>query len=217
MNTNENELLQISLNENPEAWKSLGFSINQLDSGVSFFKIGKVRFLFNPDEEFHGFGEILAVNIERSIESIPFGKLSNETIKEIDAIPPETHPNGVCRIDHLVITTSNADRTTSALENAGVTAKGTRTFGEKNNRLRQTFFWLGEVILELVGPDQANGDAPATLWGLALVSEDIERTLAVIKNCTPIKEAVQAGRKITTVKNRDVGVGVPIAIMTPHK
>ena len=53
--------------------------------------------------------------------------------------------------------------------------------------------------------------------GLALVSEDIERTIAVIKNCTPLKEAVQPGRKITTVKNRDVGVGVPIAIMTPHK
>ena len=50
-----------------------------------------------------------------------------------------------------------------------------------------------------------------------VVLNSIEDTLAVIKNCSPIKEAVQAGRKITTVKNRDVGVGVPIAIMTPHK
>ena len=45
--------------------------------------------------------------------------------------------------------------------------------------MRQTFFRLGPVILELVGPPQPDGDGPARFWGIAFTVADLDATAAL--------------------------------------
>jgi len=78
------------------------------------------------------------------------------------------------------------------LEEAGLNLEGVRKFGNTPNRMRQSFFWLGDVILELVGPDNPTPEGRPSFWGLALVSSDIDETVRKMgKLCSPVKDAVQ--------------------------
>ena len=85
--------------------------------------------------------------------------------------------------------------------------------------MRQTFFWAGDVILELVGPDEGEPvtDEPTSIFGLALVSADLAATATALGDLlgTP-KDAVQPGRQIAGLRNRAVGIALPIAVMSPH-
>ncbi|MBB33456.1 MAG: hypothetical protein CL455_07365 [Acidimicrobiaceae bacterium] len=217
MGENKNQLLQITLNEDPDVWESVGFRVSQLENGDSFFTLGSVRFLFVTSDEPKGFSSMGALGLGEPIDSLPFKAIEPADMEQLLSLSAETHPNAISRIDHVVVTTSDCDRSTSAFHNAGIQSQRIRTFGEQKNLVRQTFFWLGNVILELVGPDTRSGDDPAIFWGLAFVSSDIKKTLSTLgDSCTPLKEAVQTGRRITTLKTRDIGISIPIAIMTPH-
>src|SRR5699024_3325154 len=107
--------------------------------------------------------------------------------------------------------TVDLDRTTAAIEAAGVAARRTREAGR--GRL-QRFFRLGEVILELVGPAEPTVEGPATFWGLAFTLADLDATAAELGDRggaqTP---AVQSGRPIATLR-KDDAVSVPIAFMS---
>ena len=106
----------------------------------------------------------------------------------------------------------------------------------------------GGVTVEVVGPLKAEGyeaedggnegkedggasaasaassdgeeEAPSSLWGLALVTNDIHRTHAYLPTSTkPPWSAMQPGREITTLKGQGHGVGgisPSIAFMSPH-
>jgi len=129
--------------------------------------------------------------------------------------PP--HPNGVVAFDHVVLRSPDLDRTTGALGALGVGLRRTRTLGEGPEAFEQRFFRLGAAILELVGPATPAGDGPCTIWGYALVSEDLDASAAVLGDrCSAPKDAVQAGRRIATVRTRELGIGPTIALMTPH-
>jgi hypothetical protein len=86
--------------------------------------------------------------------------------------------------------------------------------------MRQTFFWAGDVIVELVGPDvgEPSTDEPTTVFGLALVASDLDATAAVLGPLlgTP-KAAVQPGRRIAGLRGRDLGISLPLAVMSPHR
>ena len=83
--------------------------------------------------------------------------------------------------------------------------------------MQQRFFRMGEAILELVGPPQRAGDGPCRIWGYALVTDDIDASAAHLGDrCSPPKPAVQPGRRIATIRTRELGIGPTIALMTPH-
>jgi hypothetical protein len=126
---------------------------------------------------------------------------------------PPTHANGATSIDHLVVTTPDLDRTTAALERAGLVARRTRDAGA----MHQRFFRMGEVILEVVGPPETDGTDPATFWGLALTVDDLEAAARLLGDrMGPIKDAVQPGRGIATLRHHDLGLPCPIALMSPE-
>ena len=67
-------------------------------------------------------------------------------------------------------------RTVKALEATGLDIRRVRdtdaeTYGAP---MRQTFFRLGEVILEVIGPAEPAGDGPAQFFGIALTVEDLD-------------------------------------------
>ena len=209
----KNQLLEINLGEDPTRWENIGFVIRNEGLGKSTL-IGNTRLNFINSPASVGIVSISVAGIVGNVDSLTFQ--SPQSISPVLERP--AHPNRVNRIDHLVISTPNPGKTTASLNKVGIALSGVRKFGNAPNQTRQSFFWLGDVILELVGPDEGTEGGKPAFWGLALVSSDIYRTSKYLGElCTPVKDAVQAGRKITTIKTRDQSIGTSVAIMSPHK
>ena len=152
-------------------------------------------------------------------------------VADLDGIPTDTaapaggagaggdpHPNGVARIDHVVVTTPAPERTIAALEAAGLVHRRTRQADGHAEPMRQDFFRAGEVIVELIGPrtpGPADDARPARLYGLAHTVTDLDATAARRGDLlTTPKGAVQPGRRIATLKTRDLGMTVPTAFLS---
>ncbi len=112
------------------------------------------------------------------------------------------HPNGASGIDHVVLLTDAFDATVERLTHEGLDFRRTRDAGDGR---RQAFFVLGPCLLEVAGPVEGG----ERLWGVTLVAPDLEPFGG------RIKDAVQPGRRITTVP-REAGLGIPVAVMTPR-
>lgn len=133
-----------------------------------------------------------------------------------DAEAP-SHANLTSHIDHVVMMTPDLDRTMEAMDQAGFEARRIRHVPGSEPPRRQVFFWAGPSIIELVGPVASTGDGPASLWGLALTCTDLDAAGAVLGDrLGPAKPAVQPGRRIATLRTRDLGISVPIAFLSPH-
>src|SRR5690606_27124359 len=123
------------------------------------------------------------------------------------------HPLGVERIDHVVVSTDDLLRTSAAIAEAtGEPLKRVREAGD----LRQGVHRAGGLIVEIVErAGQPTG--PATLWGFVLTVTDLD---AAASRLGPDvigepRDAVQPGRRIATLR-REAGLGVPLALMSPH-
>jgi hypothetical protein len=137
------------------------------------------------------------------------GLATHRSTDEPSAVPA-THANGVVAIDHVVVTSPDPARTVHALRAVGLEPRRTREHGA----MRQTFFRLGRVILELVGPPQPSGTGPARFWGIAFSVADLDATAALLgTDLGEVKDAVQPGRRIASVR-REAGLTVPLAFMS---
>lgn len=77
------------------------------------------------------------------------------------------------------------------------------------------FFRFGEVIVEVVGSPDTASDAPSTLWGITYVVTDIDATASFFGDrTTPVKDAVQPGRRITTLRHQEFGMSVRSAMIS---
>jgi hypothetical protein len=112
----------------------------------------------------------------------------------------------------------DVDRTIAALNAVGLETLRTRLVDPEQYgfEARQTFFRLGEVILELIGPNQAQGDGPAAFFGLAYTVADIDALPELYgEHLGRVKAAVQPGRRITTLRHKELGLSVATAFMSP--
>ena len=132
------------------------------------------------------------------------------------------HPNGVARIDHVVMLTPDLDSTVADLEAQGFELRRRREGPTPGGSTRQAFFRAGEPILEVVLAPEGTSvardpDGPARLWGLAFGVDDLERTAGSLGGLlgTP-RDAVQPGRRIATLR-AGAGLGPAIAFMSPGR
>lgn len=187
----------------PQAWAEAGFAVDD----------GELRA-----------GSVGIRLTARGSDAGILGWRLSEDHGEIDGLPVATdapggppqaapHPNGVMRIDHLVVFTPDLERTTAALEGAGAERRRVREVETPEGPLRQGFFRLGEVILEVV--EHANVDlGPARFWGITFAVEDLDATAALLgERLGSVRDAVQPGRRIATVR-REAGLGLPVAMIT---
>lgn len=156
------------------------------------------------------------------------GLATGSDVDTVDGVPtttstavpatPATHPNGVTAIDHVVLMSPDLRRTVESLAAIGVHARRERD-GEIGGRpIRQIFFRLGEVIVEVVGAPDAAGSGPSTLWGITYVVEDIDATATFFGDLTaPVKDAVQPGRRITTLRHQQLGMSVRTAMISASR
>ena len=128
---------------------------------------------------------------------------------------PGTHSNGVTAIDHVVLLSPDLGRTVQSLAEVGVEPRRERD-GELGGRpIRQLFFRFGEVIVEVVGSQETASEGPSRLWGITYVVADIDATASFFGDRTsPVKEAVQPGRRITTLRHHDFGISVRTALIS---
>jgi len=153
----------------------------------------------------------------------------DSTLDDVDGVPtkrstavtamPTTHANGVTAIDHVVLMSPDLRRTVEALAAIGVDPRRERDAELGGQAIRQIFFRLGEVIVEVVGSPGTASEGPSTLWGITYVVDDIDATAAFLGDqTTPVKDAVQPGRRITTLHHHTLGMSVRSAmISTPAR
>ncbi len=204
-------LVGLSVADEPEPWRAGGFDV----AADATCRIGSVTV------------RLAGRAAGRGITSWALNDLPAPTT-DIDGVPtvaaPATtssggaHPNGAVVIDHVVMTTPDPERTIAALEATGMVHRRTRLADGYDQPMRQDFFRLGEVILELIGPrepDPARAHRPARLYGLALTVADLDATAAALgPHLTAPKDAVQPGRRIATLRTRELHLTVPTAFLS---
>jgi predicted enzyme related to lactoylglutathione lyase len=194
------QIAAVTVADDAAAWAALGFSVT---AGVCVLGATEVRFAGNPKTEEHANGgtgwTLRAPDGPAVIDGVA-------TAWTLDA--PATageHPNGAVSVDHVVLATPDVERTCTALVAAGMQLRTTRTAGQ----VRQAFFRHGEAIVEVAGPLEPSGDGPAELWGLTVAVADLGATAERVGDrMGRIKDAVQPGRRIATLKPGTLSVAV---------
>ena len=134
-------------------------------------------------------------------------------------VPPPSreapvHANGVTEIDHVVALTPRLERTTAALEDAGVELRRIREGETGMGPSRQAFFRIGP-ILEVVETAELEPGAPARFWGITFTTAGIDGAAELLGDkLGEVKDAVQPGRRIATVR-KHAGLGLPVALISP--
>ena len=204
------QLTTIDLGDPADAWRAAGFQVHDAPDGAEV-RLGSTVLRLTGRG-----GRVLAWSLEGVAD--PLDGLASTTPATVEGPPPE-HPNGISRIDHVVVRTGDVERTVATFTRAGLEVRGGRSTGSYGSPMRQVFFWAGDVILELIGPDAGEPvtDESTSVFGLALVADDLDATAAHLGELlsTP-KVAVQPGRRIAGLRGAKVGISVPIAVMSPH-
>jgi hypothetical protein len=178
-------LIGLDLSGDADAWRRAGFTVDP--DGAC--RLGQVRMQTGVGE--HG------------IAGWKLGDGGGAELAE--------HPNGAIGLDHLVVFTDVPDRTILAYEQLGLEVRRVRDLGDGRT---QTFFRAGEVIIELVGPTDGDGER---LWGLSPTVTDLDACARLLGDrLGPIKDATQRGRRIATLRHEACGLTVPIAFMSPE-
>jgi hypothetical protein len=200
----------------PDRWAAAGFRV---DGGVA--RVGATRLRLAGERAGRGI-------LDWALRGLTDG--TEEEPPELDGLPtrttqaavvePDRHPNGAVKLDHVVALSPSLDRTTAALERAGLDLRRVRDATLPGGGTRQAFFRLGEVILEVIQQPAPDGGAvdpskPSRLWGLAFTTDDLDASVAAAGGAFgPPRDAIQPGRRIATAR-REAGLGSAVAFITP--
>jgi len=205
-------LRSILVGDSAGPWAAAGFQVDE-SHGRARVVIGEIRIELVGPEDGRG---IVAWGFDEFDSQNDIDGITTITAAPTDD-PPPRHENLVDHIDHVVMFTPNLQRTIAALEHAGFEARRVRDVPGTVPLRQQVFFWAGPTIIELVGPAEPSGDGPATLWGLAVSCNDLDLAHDHLAGAlTAPKPAVQPGRRIATLRTRDLDISTAIAFMSPH-
>lgn len=199
------EIASLIIGDALEVWSDLGFVVDGHAchiSGVNHELGGELKGI-------RGWGLRGTVGELVDVDGLPTSVVNDQPR------PTPLHPNGVVAVDHLVVLSANLQRTIAALEAVGLELRRTRGTSNYGGPMRQAFFRMGEVILELVGPPEPMGDTPPRFFGLAFTVADLDETAAFFGDrLHAAKDAVQPGRRIATL-DKAAGSTVAMAFMSP--
>jgi hypothetical protein len=191
------------------AWVRAGFSVDSDD----VCRVGGV------DIRLAGSGRGSGI-VGWSLRGLPDGSAD-----DLDGIPttrsnavvsmPALHPNGVTDIDHIVLFSPDLGRTVEALAAIGVEPRRERDAQLGGRPIRQIFVRLGDAIIEVVGSPESAGEGPSRLWGITYEVANIDAAARYLGDRTsPVKDAVQPGRRITTLRHHQLGMSVRTAMIS---
>jgi hypothetical protein len=191
---------RITIGADPVAWARAGFAVEGAAS-----RTGTVDLRFADGEGILGWR--LGPGDPVEIDGLPIAPTGERSASDAP------HPNGVTHIDHLVVFTPDLERTTDALQAEGIERRRVREAEVDGAPLRQGFFRLGEVILEVV--EHGNVEpGPARFWGITFAVADLDACAELLgERLGSIRDAVQPGRRIATLR-READLGLPVALIS---
>ncbi len=217
---NEATLVSLAVADPPAAWVAAGFTVAD-----DVIPLGPTAIRFaGTDETTSGIVGWTLAGLDAAAGP---GEVDGLPTTFVDAPPeppatgPEPHANGVIGLDHVVVTTPDLDRTIAAFEGVGLACRRIREGTAGGSPVRQAFFRVGSAIVEVLAGDLGAGPpdagAPARFFGLALDAHDLGATAVVLGDgLGRVKPAVQPGRRIATVRHRELGLSVVVAAMDDH-
>lgn len=205
---------EIRVADEPAAWASAGFTVEG-----DLCRVGSVRIRLVGRESGRG-------AVGWSLRGVPASSY-DELAEGLDGLPttvseeapcePAEHPLGVTQLDHVVLMSPDLDRTRAVLAGLGLDERRVRDAEMMGAPMRQVFYKLGDVVLELVGSPDAHNEGPTTIWGLTHSVPDLDAAAARLGEAAGrVKDAVQPGRRITTLRGRELGISVATALMSPR-
>ncbi len=205
---------EIQIGDEPEVWAGAGFTVDP--DGAC--RVGRTRLrLIGRERGKRILGWTLRDVADAGIEAS--GELDGLATQVSRAAPcePAVHPIGAWLIDHVVVASPDRQRSTRAFTEAGFVARRVRQTDSYGAPMSQTFFRAGQVIIELVSLEGGEpSEGPSGFFGLALTVDDLDAAAARLGPALgQIKSAVQPGRRIATLRHRDLGLSVAIALMSP--
>jgi catechol 2,3-dioxygenase-like lactoylglutathione lyase family enzyme len=196
----------------PDAWRAAGFRVEG-----DLCVVGAVRVRLVGPGPARG---IVGWSV-RGLATLDLDGLPTTVSEVAPPHPPgQPHPGGVTSIDHVVVLTPDIDRTTATLRDAGFDLRREREGATPGGSTRQSFFRMGEVILEVVQAPAGtrvaeDRDGRARLWGISFLVADLERAAVALGGLlSEPRPAVQPGRRIATLR-KEAGLGPAIAFMSP--
>ena len=209
-------LASLQVADEPEAWAAAGFTVEDATVRLEAVTIE----LVGRSDDRRGIVGWTLTGVD-----LPGGSLDGLPTAIAPSAPQPisqpTHANGATKLDHVVVLTPDLDRTIAACESAGLDLRRIRDTTSYGSPMRQAFFRLGPTILEVVSGDTGTGqpadDAPASWFGLAVDVADLDQVAVLLGDLLgTIKGAVQEGRRIATLRHKDLGMSVAVAAMDDH-
>lgn len=201
-------LTGLVVGDDPVAWRDLGFPVvgDRLTvGGVTIRLVGS-----DGARGVHGWQ--LDPPIDHDIDGLAPAEATGPAELAADQ-PTSGRGYAVVALDHVVVATPDLERTTAALTAVGLSHRRTVDAPHGDTGVRYRFVLLGTCVLELVGPAEPAGTAPAIFGGLAFTAPDLD----VFQEVTgPPRDAVQPGRRIVTLRTEEHDVSVPIAVLSPR-
>ena len=206
------EAASLTLAEDPDAWAAAGFTVDA--DGTC--RVGGVRLVLAGRDAGHGM-------IGWRLRNLPDGAAADidgfaTTATDDPPAAAAEHAITATQVDHIVLLTDDVDRTVASAAKVGLVPRRWRDHTTPDGApVRQVFYRVGEVVLEVVAPrDRPDRPRPgARSFGLAFVAADIGAASAVLGDgLGPERIAVQPGRTIATVRHHALGLGTPIALMS---
>lgn len=214
------QLHRLAVGDPPSAWAAAGFEVGpdatvQVGSLVIELVGGERRglrswSLWSPQP-----GAPAALDDDGRLDGLPTTVL-DQPAPAVGQDDAATHPNGVTSLDHLVLVSPDVERTTAAFGAVGLDPRRTRATDQYGAPMVQRFFRAGTVILELIGPTEPSPEGGRTrFFGLAFTVADLDATAELLApHLGRVKDAVQPGRRITTLRHADLDISVPVAFMS---
>lgn len=199
----------ITIGDEPDAWRAAGFTVaddgTAVVGGITLTLVGRAGGKGIRSWTWSGLAD------DGPLDGLATGSAAP------GGVSPGAHPIGVTIIDHVVVVTPDLDRTVPAFEARGLEVRRVRHTDQYGPPFRQVFFRGGETIIEMIGPDTAaeGDDRAAHFYGLAFTVGDLDATVAGLgQHVGSVKDAVQPGRRIATLRHKDFDISVPIALMS---
>jgi catechol 2,3-dioxygenase-like lactoylglutathione lyase family enzyme len=212
-------------------WERIGFTMHE--SGV--FNVGAVRLHIQPEgiqpEDRRpgisgiGFLNLHGKNFTTCTDGLHFWSLPNDNEHVRPPHGDSQHGNGAYKIDHVVLRTTNVERTNDWLvDQVGLTLRKRTTDiypGATQLFYREDHFSKDVPIVEVVGPtcvDNSPEETQAYVWGVTFVVPSLMqvRNIIGVDHTSAIKPAKQKGRDICILK-KSGNVSTNVAFMTPHR
>jgi catechol 2,3-dioxygenase-like lactoylglutathione lyase family enzyme len=203
---------ELQVGDDVEAWRAAGFTV---DGDVCPIGSVAVRLIGAAGPRGVRDWTLRGVSADAAAAFARAEGIATHTSSSAVPDAATVHLIGASRIDHVVLMTPHISRTTASLEALGLDVRGVRDAQMGDAPIRQVFFRLGEVILEVIGAPTGEGEGPSTFWGITHRVDDLDAAAAMLaERCGRIRDAVQPGRRIATLRTRELGMSVATALIS---